>query len=211
MESLERSVRSWKYMTLWRIPWLQQTTMKHQQHWTGKQLENGLREVLSLVKTFPECSAINYDWEMVCSQCLAELRPRSDLSYIPDAPVSNEQTTTTAKRSVKTKKEPAMARLESYLVEIRNNVQDHRAGLAGVLSALLPGLGQLYAGSIGRGVAVIVMWIIVNLFYIPWCWDSMSPKSYSSGGLGFWHVTVGIIMLGFWIWNIADAQERTYH
>ncbi len=173
--------------------------------------ENDLHGVSSFMKTCPICSAINDDWETVCSDCSAELRPRSDLSYIPDAPASSKKTTTTAEKSEKTRKEPTVARLESYLVEIRNNVQDHRAGLADVLSALLPGLGQLYAGSIGRGIAVILMWVVVNYFYIRSCIEAISPKRYSSGGLGFWHVAVGIIMLGFWIWNIADAQEQTYH
>ena len=66
------------------------------------------------------------------------------------------------------------------------------SGLAAVLSLILPGLGQMYAGQIGRGLLFLFIGIpltaIVALFF-------------------FWLIFPIFLPLAFWIWNIFDAYN----
>ena len=66
------------------------------------------------------------------------------------------------------------------------------SGLAAVLSLIIPGLGQMYAGRIGRGLLflfiVVPMTVIIAMFF-------------------FWLFVPLFLPLGFWIWNIYDAYN----
>jgi len=64
--------------------------------------------------------------------------------------------------------------------------------LAAVLSLIIPGLGQMYAGQIGRGLLFLFIGVpltaIIALFF-------------------FWLILPLFLPLAFWIWNIFDAYN----
>ncbi|HII85931.1 TPA: zinc-ribbon domain-containing protein [Candidatus Bathyarchaeota archaeon] len=66
------------------------------------------------------------------------------------------------------------------------------SGLAAVLSLIIPGLGQMYAGQIGRGLLFLFIGIpltaIIAVFF-------------------FWLIFPMFLPLAFWIWNIYDAYK----
>lgn len=65
-------------------------------------------------------------------------------------------------------------------LEGRANVATHSPGLAAVMSFFWCGLGQIYNGQIGKGIAMLVlygiswsmMWLIVGIITTPilWIW-----------------------------------------
>lgn len=74
----------------------------------------------------------------------------------------------------------------------RVTVGTKNSGLAAVLSLILPGLGQMYAGQIGRGLLFLL--IVVPLTAI-------------IAVLFFWLILPLFLPLAFWIWNIFDAYN----
>ena len=74
----------------------------------------------------------------------------------------------------------------------RVTVATKNSGLAAVLSLILPGLGQMYAGQIGRGLLFLFIGIpltaIIAVFF-------------------FWLILPLFLPLAFWIWNIFDAYN----
>jgi TM2 domain-containing membrane protein YozV len=74
----------------------------------------------------------------------------------------------------------------------RVTVGTKNSGLAAVLSLIIPGLGQMYAGQIGRGLlflfVVVPLTVIIALFF-------------------FWLILPLFLPLAFWIWNIFDAYN----
>jgi hypothetical protein len=93
--------------------------------------------------------------------------------------------------------------------------------LAGVLSLLVPGLGQIYAGESSRGAAVIMAAIvIVNLNIIVLPLISMANPVVPAGApdarslWAYWvprigHDVASFWSIAFWIWAIADAIAIT--
>jgi TM2 domain-containing membrane protein YozV len=72
-------------------------------------------------------------------------------------------------------------------VRIKPPVEIKNPGLAGVLSFFIVGLGQIYNGQIGKGIILIILYIIS----IALCW-----------------VIVGFILLPIlWIYGIYDAYK----
>jgi TM2 domain-containing membrane protein YozV len=74
----------------------------------------------------------------------------------------------------------------------RVTIGTKNSGLAAVLSLIIPGLGQMYAGQIGRGLlflfVVVPLTAIIALFF-------------------FWLILPLFLPLAFWIWNIFDAYN----
>jgi TM2 domain-containing membrane protein YozV len=66
------------------------------------------------------------------------------------------------------------------------------SGLAAVLSLIIPGLGQMYAGRIGRGLIFFFLGI---------------PLTAIIAVLFFWLIFPLFLPLAFWIWNIFDAYR----
>lgn len=60
-------------------------------------------------------------------------------------------------------------------------------GLAAVLSFIIPGLGQIYNGEIGKGIAIIIGSVILWMF--------------------FWLLIPLLILLIIYIWSIYDAYK----
>lgn len=84
--------------------------------------------------------------------------------------------------------------------------------LAGVLSLLVPGLGQIYAGESGRGAAILIAAIIVGNLNAIWL-SIFATASPATGA--FWSYTLPRLLhdlfaaygLVFWIWQVADAHR----
>jgi len=74
----------------------------------------------------------------------------------------------------------------------RVTVGTKNAGLAAVLSLIIPGLGQVYSGRLGRG-------LIFFFLGIP-CTDFIAI-------LFFWLILPLFLPLAFWIWNVFDANN----
>ena len=66
------------------------------------------------------------------------------------------------------------------------------SGLAAVLSLIIPGVGQMYAGQIGRGLLFLFIGI---------------PLTAIIALLFFWLILPLFLPLAFWIWNIFDAYN----
>ena len=73
-------------------------------------------------------------------------------------------------------------------------VREKSEGVAAVLSFLWAGLGQIYVGKIGRGIAIMLVGFLIAV-------------------LGFLTFFLLILIPIFWIWNIYDAYKlaRTYN
>ncbi|VVB88554.1 zinc-ribbon domain protein [uncultured archaeon] len=76
--------------------------------------------------------------------------------------------------------------------------QAKSGGLAAVLSAIIPGLGQLYCGRGMRAAGFFVLNLFVLLLF-----SGASSESPNSGGTDFLFLLVIIV----WIWNILDARK----
>jgi len=88
-----------------------------------------------------------------------------------------------------------------------------RAIVAGGLSLLVPGLGQIYAGKAGRGAAILAAAIVIgnlNLILLmvfaaagP---DPGRPWAYWIPRIG--HDVVSLWSIVLWIWAIVDAHRH---
>ncbi|MGA7194552.1 MAG: hypothetical protein WBW94_13070 [Anaerolineales bacterium] len=93
--------------------------------------------------------------------------------------------------------------------------------IAGILSLLVPGLGQIYAGESNKGAAIIVAAIIIanlNIIVLPLI--SMANPVISNGETNprtiwaYWiprvvHDVASFWSIAFWIWAIVDAIAIT--
>ncbi len=77
--------------------------------------------------------------------------------------------------------------------------------VAAVLSLLVPGLGQIYAGKQERGASILVAGIIVGTLALIWQTLFMAARTDS-----FWpyRVALSAYALIFWIWQVVDAYRQ---
>lgn len=83
---------------------------------------------------------------------------------------------------------PTQKKIETSSVTIGTK----NPGLAAVLSLLIPGLGQIYAGRIGRGLIFLFLVIPLTVIIAMFLWYLFLPV---------------FLPLAFWIWNIYDAYN----
>lgn len=88
---------------------------------------------------------------------------------------------------------------------------------AGILSLLIPGLGQIYAGESGRGATILVAAIIIgnlNIIILPLISlanSGLDPNAFDSRVLwSYWiprvgHDLLSVWSIAFWIWAVVDA------
>lgn len=76
--------------------------------------------------------------------------------------------------------------------------QTKSGGVAAFLSAIIPGLGQIYCGRGMRGAGVFVL-----NFFLLFLFGSASSESPNSDGAGF----LFLLVIVAWIWNIFDARK----
>jgi hypothetical protein len=89
--------------------------------------------------------------------------------------------------------------------------------IAGILSLIVPGLGQIYAGKGDKGAAIIVAAIIVgnlNIIILPLI--AMANPTIPTGAStpvtiwAYWtprvvHDVVSLWSIIFWLWTVGDA------
>jgi TM2 domain-containing membrane protein YozV len=85
--------------------------------------------------------------------------------------------------------------------------------LAAVLSFLVPGLGQIYAGKQERGAAILVAGIVVGTLslisqtlFLSFILSFM-PAS-TARTLWWYRVPLSIYAVIFWIWQLVDAYNQ---
>jgi len=78
------------------------------------------------------------------------------------------------------------------------------APVAAVLSILVPGLGQIYAGKQERGATILVAGIIVGTLALIW-----QTLFISAGSRTFfpYRIALTIYTLIFWAWQVFDAYK----
>jgi TM2 domain-containing membrane protein YozV len=79
------------------------------------------------------------------------------------------------------------------------------APVAAVLSILVPGLGQIYAGKQERGAAILVAGIIVGTLALIW-----QTLFITAGTRTFfpYRIALTIYTLIFWAWQVVDAYKQ---
>jgi len=164
------------------------------------------------LKTCPDCGTANNDLSGFCSKCSAALPRKLNVSSAPVEPRQEKQRTSDAEPS---DTEKLIKRAESHLSKLNGQMLSHRCGLAAALSALLPGLGQIYAGDIIKGMAMVASWVVGGFFYGRWIIASIGARSelypwansWDRSDLGLGHLLVGLVMIGFWVYAIVDAAS----
>jgi len=155
------------------------------------------------LKICPDCGTANNDLNGFCSKCSAELPRKLNISSAPIAPHAEKRQ---ASDSEPSDTERLIKRTETRLSDISSQMLSHRCGLAAAFSALLPGLGQIYAGDIIKGMAMVIGWVVGGFFYGRWCVNSMiRAAKWGELGLEFSHFLVGLAFVGFWIYAVVDA------
>lgn len=80
------------------------------------------------------------------------------------------------------------------------------AGVALILSVIIPGLGQIYCGKVGRGISILVASIILApIIYFFTCAVFVATESGIAAVIGL--LATALISLAIWIWNILDAHD----
>jgi TM2 domain-containing membrane protein YozV len=78
--------------------------------------------------------------------------------------------------------------------------------LAAVLSLLVPGLGQIYAGKQERGATILVAGIVVGTLALI---SQTLFLSTAAGGAFWWYrLSLSAYAVIFWIWQLADAYTQ---
>jgi TM2 domain-containing membrane protein YozV len=88
--------------------------------------------------------------------------------------------------------------------------------VAGLLSLLVPGLGQMYGGRGDRGAAILAAAIIIgnlNLIFVP---VFVGAKLDPGVAWAYWIPRIGHDLLSvwsaaFWIWAVVDAFRLVKH
>jgi len=85
--------------------------------------------------------------------------------------------------------------------------------VAGLLSFLIPGLGQIYGGQGDRGAAILVAAIVIGnlnlLFLLVFVIADPDPNA----GWVYWlprigHDIVSVWSIAFWLWAVVDACRQ---
>ena len=79
-------------------------------------------------------------------------------------------------------------------------------GIALILSVIIPGLGQIYCGKVGRGISILVASIILApIIYFFTCAVFVATESGAAAVIGL--LAAALVGLVIWIWNILDARD----
>ena len=79
---------------------------------------------------------------------------------------------------------------------------------AGILSLLVPGLGQMYVGRGDRGAAILVAGIVIGTLALIW---QTLYAAYASNLMAYpyplYRISLVVYAAVFWIWQIVDAYR----
>lgn len=168
-------------------------------------------KVVTTLKRCLDCGAENSDLNEYCSKCSAKLPRALNMSPIP--PETGSRTRPSPEIALQDS-EKALRPVETGVDALRNQMYSHRCGVAAVLSTLLPGLGQIYAQRVVKGMVMLTAWAVGGFFYVRWVanvaaatirWRGMGLGSMSN--VNPWHYAVGLLFVGFWIYAIFDAAS----
>lgn len=158
------------------------------------------------MKTCPDCGSKNMNHDEFCTHCGADLKHDNyTLSNLPETSSTQENKADSEDTEVyMTKKD---LRYFGQIQETKRIEQGSR--IAAVFSFIFPGLGQMSAGKIGKGILFFIGWVLAQYFYISWCIRALSKTELYSWqeppGLGTGHIIVGIVLIIGWVLNIVDA------
>jgi signal peptidase I len=79
--------------------------------------------------------------------------------------------------------------------------------LALVLSILIPGLGQIYCGKVGRGIGILLLLGMLSFVSLIPLFFIMDPVDFDFAGFFVLNVVVSVIVFIIYIWQIYDAYR----
>lgn len=125
--------------------------------------------------------------------------PNQTMPLLEDTPAS-EKTLRSVSKSLAVTNEEICRRLDGL-----------RVGFQAVFSALLPGLGQIFAGYYGVGISMVIGWLIIAGAYTVWCVQTLTaPVTYSwerPEGLTGSQIAGAVILAFLWAANILHAAS----
>ena len=89
--------------------------------------------------------------------------------------------------------------------------QEHNPGIAAALSAFFTGLGQIYCGSIARGLCIMfvgptIIVILAVLMIVGSVTGAGTPEQ-AAGGMGAAYILISLGSMAYWVFNIYDAYN----
>jgi TM2 domain-containing membrane protein YozV len=85
---------------------------------------------------------------------------------------------------------------------------ERNVGLAVVLSILIVGAGHIYAGKIGKGITILVLWTVLSVPVLVLAFVYLSWTNSYASGLVLMIVLCAAYLVA-WIWTIYDAMKVT--
>jgi TM2 domain-containing membrane protein YozV len=79
--------------------------------------------------------------------------------------------------------------------------------LAVILSVIIPGVGQMYCGRVGRGIGILLLIGLLSLVTIIPMFFIMDSGEFDFAGVFAFNIMVSIIVLIIYIWQIYDAYR----
>ena len=84
--------------------------------------------------------------------------------------------------------------------------------LAGLLSLLVPGLGQIYCGKSNKGAAILAAAIVIGNLNIVFVLVFLNADPNPNSAWAYWlpligHDVISFWSVVFWIWAILDAYK----
>jgi len=80
--------------------------------------------------------------------------------------------------------------------------------IAGLLSLIVPGLGQIYAGKGDRGAAILVAGIIVGTLALIWqTLYAANASNLTTYPYPLYRISLAAYAMVFWIWQVIDAYR----
>ncbi|TCL76762.1 hypothetical protein EDC14_100142 [Hydrogenispora ethanolica] len=120
------------------------------------------------------CNTSNLNTAVRCEKCGGELIPVVPQETLPmSRPATHQE-----------------------MVEVMGQIQAQHIGLATVFSFLIPGLGQIFKGELGKGVIIMIA-MVVGLILVG-AFTADLPG-------GRWIVAIAYFIA--WIFNIVDARS----
>lgn len=153
------------------------------------------------MRVCPDCLTDNPDSAEYCKKCSAKLTSIGLSTKASPVKPSTPQVSSVYDTPA-TRKD---------ILRLSRQLDEHRSGLAAVLSAVLPGLGQVYSGAM-PGIVLVFGWLIGVPLYVRWCISTINrPVLYGwqpTSGLAPSQVLVGIALIVIWVLNIIHAGSR---
>ena len=86
--------------------------------------------------------------------------------------------------------------------------QSRTPTVAGILSLIVPGLGQIYAGRGDRGAAILVAAMIVGTLALIWqTLYAVYAKNLIGYEYPFYRTSLVVYAIVFWAWQVVDAYR----